>query len=137
MEQERFNIKKENGKTYIYDVNRKKYVVLTPEEWVRQQLLYYLVNELQYPASLLSIEKQIVVGSKKKRYDIVVYKHDKPWLIVECKNEKESLNENVLSQLLSYNSSLDVLFLTITNGLQIMTYDIEKTIWINGFPAYE
>ena len=131
-----FNIKQENGKQYIFDSNRKKYVVLTPEEWVRQQVLFYLISELNYPSALISVEKQIIVGTRKRRYDIVIYKNDQPYIIVECKQENENLNEQTLSQLLAYNSVLKVDYLCITNGKQSMTYDVNQAKWMNGFPAY-
>jgi len=131
-----FRYKEEAGKQYIFDVNRKKFVVLTAEEWVRQHVLYHMMNELQYPASVISVERQIKVGSRNRRYDIVVYKESVPWLIVECKREEEVLNDKVLSQLLAYNSTLQVAFLTITNGKQIMTYDIGKSSWFNSLPDY-
>ncbi len=136
MHTERFKFRQENGKEYIYDANRKKYVVLTAEEWVRQHVLYHLMHTLHYPMSVISVEKQIKVGTRNRRYDIVVYKQSMPWLIVECKSEKEQLNEHVLSQLLSYNSTLDVSYLTITNGAHIMTYDIAAQEWKNEFPVY-
>jgi hypothetical protein len=137
MQAERFKFKYENDKKYIYDTNRKKYVVLTAEEWIRQHVLYHFTHVLHYPAAVISVEKQIKVGSRNRRYDIVVYKNSIPWLIVECKSEKEVLNDKVLSQLLSYNSTLDVAYLTITNGTQIMTYDILAQTWKNEFPCYK
>jgi hypothetical protein len=136
MQAERFKFKYENDKKYIFDTNRKKYVVLTAEEWIRQHVLYHFMHVLHYPAAVISVEKQIKVGSRNRRYDIVVYKNSIPWLIVECKSEKEVLNDKVLSQLLSYNSTLDVAYLTITNGTQIMTYDIVAQTWKNEFPCY-
>ena len=136
MQAERFKFKYENDKKYIYDSNRKKYVVLTAEEWIRQHGLYHFMLVLHYPAAVISVEKQIKVGSRNRRYDIVVYKNSIPWLIVECKSEKEVLNDKVLSQLLAYNSTLDVAYLTITNGTQIMTYEIAAQTWKNEFPCY-
>lgn len=137
MNDNRFKTKTENGKTYIFDSNRKKYVVLTDEEWVRQNILFYLVHEMKYPQSLISVEKQIKVGSRNRRYDIVIYKESIPWLIIECKRESEVLNQQVLSQLLSYNSTLQVAYLTITNGKQVMTYDIAQRSWNNSFPTFD
>ena len=137
MNDNRFKTKTENGKTYIFDSNRKKYVVLTDEEWVRQNILFYLVHEMKYPQSLISVEKQIKVGSRNRRYDIVIYKETIPWLIIECKRESEVLNQQVLSQLLSYNSTLQVAYLTITNGKQVMTYDIAQRSWNNSFPTFD
>ena len=103
----------------IFDVVRKKYVVLTKEEWVRQQLIHYLINKKNIPASLLSVEKQILVGGRKRRYDLVVYKNDIPWMIVECKEETETLNEAVLQQVLSYTSTMKVHFVCLSNGKQV------------------
>jgi hypothetical protein len=136
MNEDRFRLKEENGTRYIFDSNRKKFVVLTAEEWVRQNILYYLMHTLGYPAAVISVEKQIKVGSRNRRYDIVVYKNSMPWLIVECKAESEVLNERVLHQLLAYNSTLQVAYLCITNGKQMMTYSIEKAIWENALPEY-
>lgn len=136
MKPPQFKIKEEEGKQFIFDANRKKYVVLTAEEWVRQHVLHYLMNELHYPLPVISVERQIRVGSRSRRYDIVVYKESVPWLIVECKREDEVLNDKVLSQLLAYNSTLNVSYLTITNGKQIATYDIANASWVNSFPNY-
>lgn len=136
MGQHDFRIKEEGGKQWVFDRVRKKYVVLTPEEWVRQQILQYMIEVLLYPAALISVEKQILVGSRRRRYDIVVYKEDMPWLIVECKSEKEALNDAVLSQLLAYNSSLRVAFLAITNGREVHAYQIDKRSWESRLPVY-
>jgi len=137
MKDTRFKRKLEDGKEYVFDTNRKKYVVLTAEEWVRQQVLYYMIHTMEYPAPVISVEKQIKVGTRNRRYDIVVYKESIPWMIIECKRETEKLTANVLSQLLSYNSTLVVSFLAITNGIEILCYDIKKEVWSNGLPLYE
>ena len=136
MEATQFKRKYENGKEYIFDRNRKKFVVLTAEEWVRQQVLDYLMRVLYYPPSVISVERQIRVGNLKRRYDIVVFYAAQPWLIIECKSEFENLNEVVLGQILAYNSSLQVKFLTVTNGHDVMTYQIGKQTWKAGFPPY-
>jgi hypothetical protein len=128
-------LQKEN-KTYIWDAYRKKYVFLSKEEWVRQNMLYYLVQVKQYPSALISVEKQITVGSLKKRYDAVIYHNDKPWLLLECKEENEKLNDAVLQQLLSYKSVMDVAYIAITNGREAHCYDIQHQTWIQGFPDY-
>lgn len=124
------------GLEKIFDPVRKKYVVLTPEEWVRQQIIVHLIHSLNYPASLLSIEKQIKVNQRNRRYDLVVYKDDNPWLIVECKAEQEPLNASVLSQLLAYNSSLKAKYLAISNGKEIHCYDLELKQWHTQLPNY-
>ena len=132
-----FKYKNLDNQEYIFDVVRKKYVVLTKEEWVRQQIIHYLVDVKMIPKSLMSVEKQIVVGGRKRRYDLVVYKNDEPWLIVECKEENEPLNQHVLQQVLSYTSTMKVCFVAITNGAQICCYDIQQNVWSDGFPDYE
>jgi hypothetical protein len=125
-----------DGKEYIYDCIRKKDVLLTPEEWVRQQIIQYLLDKKDYPASLFSVEKQIKVGTLKKRYDIVVYQQDQPWLLVECKSETEKLNTDTVQQILAYNSQLKVSYLVLTNGKEVKVYDTEKDSWSSQFPEY-
>ena len=112
-----FRIKKENDKDFIFDTMRKKWLLLTPEEWVRQNFIQYLVKVHNYPATLIAIEKEILLGEMKKRFDILVYdKSHQPWMIVECKSMEVILNENVLHQALRYNISVPVPYLIITNG---------------------
>lgn len=125
-----------NGKEYVFDIVRKKDIVLTPEEWVRQQILHYLVFQKLYPASLLSVEKKIKVGQLNKRYDIVVYHHEKPWLIVECKGENESLNEQTLQQILAYQSNLGARYLALSNGREVAVFNIKLDQWETNFPDF-
>jgi hypothetical protein len=113
-------IKKEQGKEFIFDSNRRQWVRLTPEEWVRQNFMNYLILEKKYPSSLIAIEKEIKVGEMRKRFDIVVYKDSKPWLIVECKEMNTALNEKVVQQIITYNISLQVPYLIITNGKETL-----------------
>src|SRR3954471_19811279 len=92
-----YKIKNEKGKEIIFDEVRKKWVLLTPEEWVRQNFLQYLVQIKKYPASLIAIEKEIKLVDLKKRFDIVVYDaSSKPWMIIECEEMNVDLNKNVL-----------------------------------------
>ncbi len=100
----------------IWDSVRKKWVQLTPEEWVRQNFIQFLVQHHTYPASLMSVEKEIMLGDVKKRCDIVIYRAQKPWMIVECKEMNITLDEMVLRQILTYNMSVPVPYLVITNG---------------------
>ena len=110
-------IKKENDKEFIFDDVRRQWVVLTPEEWVRQNFLNYLINTKKYPASLIAVEKEIFLGDLKKRYDIVVYnKNTQPWMLIECKEMNVVLDKTVLSQVLRYNINLQVHNIVITNG---------------------
>lgn len=120
-----FKIKQEKGLDFIFDVIRKKWLLLTPEEWVRQNFVQYLVNERNYPATLIALEKEIRLGELKKRFDILVYDTShQPLMIVECKGSGVSLNENVLQQALRYNISVPVELIIITNGN--LTYGWKK-----------
>ena len=123
-----FRFKEENGKEMIFDLIRKQWLLLNEEEWVRQNFIQFLVQELKYPAALIAVEKEIQLGDLKKRFDILVYdQHHKPWMLIECKAGEIDLNEKVLFQVLRYNISLPANFLVITNGH--FTYAWEK---ING-----
>ena len=110
-------IKKELNKEFIFDEVRKQWIVLTPEEWVRQNFLQYLIQVKKYPAALMAVEKEIFLGDVKKRFDIVVYdKNTQPWMLIECKEMNVVLDNAVLSQVLRYNINLQVPYLVITNG---------------------
>lgn len=111
-----FRIKDEGGKELIFDDLRKLWVRLTPEEWVRQNMLQYLVQVKKYPASLIAIEKEIALGELRKRFDILVYKASKPWMVIECKEMNVALNGAVIKQVLNYNITLQTDFLIVTNG---------------------
>src|SRR5690349_2596195 len=112
-----FNIKKEGEKRYIFDNIRKTWLLLTEEEWVRQNFVACLIKTLKYPASLIALEKEIYVNELKKRFDVLVYdKTHKPWMLVECKAPHVALSEDVLQQVLRYNISVPVQYIVITNG---------------------
>jgi len=119
-----FKIKTVEGKEQIFDPIRKRWVRLTNEEWVRQNFINYLIRIKNYPASLISIEKEIVLNEVRKRYDIAVYKNEKPWLLVECKEMNVPLTENVLHQLLRYNAHVLAAYLVVTNGKQSFGWNI-------------
>ena len=121
-------IKKENGKEFIFDAFRKRWVLLTPEEWVRQNFLQYLTQIKKYPASLIAIEKEIKLGELKKRFDILVYdSNTKPWMVVECKEMNVALDRTVFDQVLRYNISLNVPYLIITNGTDCMAFSLKES----------
>jgi len=111
-----FKIKEEHNRHLIFDEVRKLWIVLTPEEWVRQNFIQYLVKLKKYPSSVLAIEKEIKLGELKKRCDIVVYKSHQPWMIIECKEQGALLNDMAIQQILRYNISLKVKVLVVTNG---------------------
>jgi hypothetical protein len=122
-------LKKQNGQTYIFDVIRKKWLVLTPEEWVRQHLLNYLVTEKKFSPSSIAIEKEIVLNDLKKRYDVVVYSRElKPYLVVECKAPYIELNRLVIEQALRYNLTIKAEILMITNGISDMVFNLKNEI---------
>ena len=122
-------IKKQAGKEFIFDEFRKRWVILTPEEWVRQNFLQYLTQIKKYPASLIAVEKEIKLGELKKRFDIVVYDADtKPWMIVECKEMNVALDKSVLDQVLRYNMTLKVPYLVITNGSYCMALQLKGNL---------
>ena len=110
-------IKNQLGKEYIYDEIRKQWIMLTPEEWVRQNFLQYLIQVKKYPATLIAVEKDLPLGDLAKRFDVVVYdQNTQPWMIIECKEMAVTLNEQVLNQALRYNITLQVPHIVITNG---------------------
>lgn len=113
-----FRLKKESGKDLIFDELRRLWVRLTPEEWVRQHFLQYLLQGMKYPASLIAVEKEILLGELKKRFDILVYdSNHQPWMIVECKASEVALEEGVLQQALRYSIVVPAPYIVITNGL--------------------
>jgi hypothetical protein len=112
-----FRTKTEDGKEWVFDHLRKKWLVLTPEEWVRQNFVQYLTVEKKYPSTLIAMEKEIRLGEMKKRFDILVYDvNHKPWMIVECKAPAIKLSDEVVRQALRYNISVPATYIIITNG---------------------
>ncbi len=133
-----FKIKAEAGKEIIFDEIRKQWVKLTPEEWVRQNTIQYLLQSLHYPASLIAVEKELKLGELKKRFDILVYnQHHQPWLMIECKAADIALTENVLQQVLRYNMALPVMYFFISNGESIFGWEVKSGCQIiTDFPEF-
>lgn len=128
------------GKQYIFDIIRKKNILLTPEEWVRQHLLHYLIYDLNYPKSMIAVEKEFKVNHLKKRFDVLVYsKEMQPFLLIECKSPKISLNEATISQIANYNSKFKAKFLLVSNGNQNFCFDIsgQAPISLDKVPVFE
>ncbi len=134
-----FRIKKEKGKDIVFDECRKQWVLLTPEEWVRQNFLQYLMQALQYPCSMIAVEREIMLGDLKKRFDIVVFKNARPWMMVECKEIQTELSEAVIKQILNYNITLQVEYLVITNGKSTFALHLQngKFEWLNTLPDFK
>jgi len=136
-----FNIKLIEQRKYIFDFIRKKFVILTPEEWVRQNFLKYLVEEKKYPASLIFVEKEFKLNNLSKRSDAVIYsKSGEPVLIVECKAASIKIDQKVFDQIARYNMQLKVDFLVITNGLEHfcckLDYLNKKYLFLKEVPEY-
>lgn len=133
-------LKQENGRAMVYDPIRKKWLVLTPEEHVRQYFLGFLIQQLQYPVGMIAVERKIVTGNMPKRFDIVVYDRDhKPWMLVECKAPEVPISETTLHQLLQYHNNLQCQYWVLTNGYQTYCADACNTTdikWIERLPAY-
>jgi hypothetical protein len=114
-----FKIKSSENKQLIFDNIRKNYVVLTPEEWVRQNFVAYLISEKNYPISLIAVEKQLTVNKLKKRFDILIFNTDgTPKIIVECKAPSIKTNQNTFDQIARYNLKLNAEILIVTNGIE-------------------
>lgn len=112
-----FKIKQEKEQHYVFDTIRKTWLLLTEEEWVRQNFLQYLVTELNYPSTLIALEKELDLNGLKKRFDVLVYdKEHQPWMMIECKAPQIVLSDAALEQLLRYHMSIPVPYLIITNG---------------------
>lgn len=112
-----FQFKEEDSSKYIFDRIRKKWLLLTPEEWVRQNFIRYLIDVKKYPSTLIALEKSIRLGELRKRFDILVYDRDhKPWIMIECKSPAIDLDQSVLHQVLRYHIAIPAGMLVITNG---------------------
>jgi hypothetical protein len=133
-----FKIKEQSNSHIIFDEVRKRWVTLTPEEWVRQNFLQYLIQVKQYPSSIISVEKLIKIGDLKKRYDIVVYNKNIPWLIVECKEKNVTINTAVIEQVLRYNMALTIKYFVVTNGNQSFAYEVSENLFkeLNDLPEF-
>ncbi len=124
----KFKTKSEQNTNYVFDIIRKKYVQLTPEEWVRQHVVQYLVTEKNYPQSLLAVERGLNVNGRKKRFDVLAFnKNGQPHLLIECKSPDIAINKNIFEQIAIYNSQFKAPYLLVTNGLQhiVVKYSID------------
>jgi type I site-specific restriction endonuclease len=110
--------KNEKGNLQVFDIIRKKFVEATPEEWVRQHIIHYLINHKEVPASMISVEKQLLLNNTKRRTDLVVFNSTlKPILIIECKAPEVEINQLTVNQALGYNLELNVASVFLSNGL--------------------
>lgn len=135
-------IKKEGGKNLILDLIRKKYVVLTPEEWVRQHFVHFLISEMKYPKSLFKVESGLKFNNIQKRSDILIYnRQGKSWMVVECKSPDIKLTQKAFNQIAVYNMTIGAKYLAVTNGLVHYCCEASKAsnepVFLPDFPAFE
>jgi hypothetical protein len=137
----KLQLRDSEGKTQVFDPVRKRWLILTPEEHVRQYIIQVLTQKLNYPAALLSVEKQIEVNGMVKRFDVVVYNREhKPWMLVECKAPEVMIAEATLHQLLNYQRNIQCRYWLLTNGHQTFCADslnVEEIKWLSELPAYD
>lgn len=136
-----FRLKNSENKTVIFDEIRKKFVVLTPEEWVRQHVVHYLLHIKKYPQSLINAEKKIQINDRIKRYDVVVFNPDGTiFLLVECKAVTIPIDQQTFDQIARYNMTLKAHYLMITNGMNhyfcTMDYQTKTYNFIPELPNY-
>ncbi len=127
--EQNIEIKSINSKNYIFDLLRKKHLILTPEEWVRQNLVSYFINDLNYPKGLIKTESSLKYNNLKKRSDILIYNNDMThFMIVECKSYKMKLNKSHLNQSAMYNKIYRSRYLMVSNGMEhiVCEYDWEN-----------
>jgi hypothetical protein len=137
-----YRFKSTENKVSIFDVIRKKFIVLQPEEWVRQHCVHYLINEKNYPKSLINVEKELNINGLKKRYDIVIFNSDGSiLLIVECKSYDIIINQDTFDQIARYNLALNAEFLMVTNGINHyycqMDTKAERYQFLRDIPNYK
>lgn len=126
----------------IFDILRRKYVALTPEEWVRQHFIHFLINQKNYPVTLLANEIKLQVGNKTLRADSVLYDRElRPRMIIEYKAPHIPITQKVFDQISTYNMLLHVDYLVVSNGLQHycckMDYDNQKYLFLEDIPDYQ
>lgn len=130
------------GKKHLFDEFRKKHVVITPEELVRQQFLHYLVNEFKYPKSLIEVEKGLTYNALKKRADAVVYNlHGLPTVLIEFKSPKVEINQQTFEQIALYNLKFKVPYLFVSNGLNHycckINFETKQFKFLPAIPSYK
>jgi hypothetical protein len=136
-----FRFKNSENKVAIFDAIRKKFVILTPEEWVRQNVVRFLLEEKKYSKSYINVEKVIKINGLTKRYDIVVFQpNGQLFLLVECKAPEVSISQNTFDQIARYNIVLEAEYLMVTNGLNHyfcqMDFENEKYLFLRELPEF-
>lgn len=137
-----FRFKNSENKVSIFDEIRKKFIILTPEEWVRQHTIQFLLQEKKYPKSFINAEKTITINGTTKRYDLVVFKpNGELFLLVECKAPEVTISQQTFDQIARYNLKLNADYLMVTNGLNHyfceMNLEEEKYIFLKELPKFQ
>lgn len=137
-----FKFKNSENKTLIFDEIRKKFLVLQPEEWVRQHCIKFLIQQKKYPKSLINVEKALKINTLTKRYDIVIFNPDGSiLLIVECKSPKVKITQETFDQIARYNLTLKASYLMVSNGLNhyFCTIDSKNETYnfLKEIPSYK
>tara|TARA_R110000868_G_scaffold377885_1_gene643261 strand:+ start:197 stop:643 length:447 start_codon:yes stop_codon:yes gene_type:complete len=136
-----FRFKNSENKVSIFDEIRKKFIILTPEEWVRQHVVQFLLEDQKYPKSLINVEKVLKVNGLRKRYDAVVFNPDGSIeVLIECKAPEVKITQATFDQIARYNMTMNAKFLMVTNGLNHyfcqMDFENEKYVFLNQLPEY-
>jgi hypothetical protein len=137
-----FRFKNSENKVAIFDEVRKKFVILTPEEWVRQNVVRFLLDEKKYPKSYVNVEKVIKINGLTKRYDVVVFQpNGQLFLLIECKAPEVAISQNTFDQIARYNMVLEAKYLMVTNGLNHyfcqMDFENEKYLFLKALPEFK
>lgn len=137
-----FRFKNSENNVAIFDEIRKKFILLTPEEWVRQHTLHYLIQDKNYPKSHINVEKLIKINTLNKRYDIVVFQpNGEIFLLIECKAPEVAISQQTFDQIARYNLTLKAKYLMLTNGINHyfcqMDFENEKYIFLKDLPEYK
>ena len=134
-------LRKGVNKGEIWDIVRKKWLILTPEEWVRQHVISHFIEHLGYPPSTIAVEKKVTINGMAKRFDALIYHNSTPLILIECKAPEVKITEDVFHQACRYNTSIHAQIIVVTNGLNHIIASIstetQKVNFIQDFPAKE
>lgn len=136
-------LRKQEGKVWIFDIIRKKYIVLTPEEWVRQHFIHYLIDQFKYPRSLFRVESGLMYNKLQKRSDIVIHnRQGKPWMLIECKSPIIKLTQQAFNQVAVYNMTVGARYVAVTNGMAQFCFEAIKepggeVKFLESFPSFK
>ncbi|MDR2835452.1 MAG: type I restriction enzyme HsdR N-terminal domain-containing protein [Bacteroidales bacterium] len=129
-----FRLKKADEKIYIFDEIRTKWIVCTPEEWVRQNLIKFLISELKIPQTLIALEKQIILANRHLRFDAIVYDRNiKPLILIECKAPQVNIAQKVFDQIWNYNYEISAPYFIVTNGITFVMGKCDKEKGVKFF----